>query len=73
MNKMNKLYDELIFNIININDMNDIKNSILKYNLNNIDLDRLARAISSVSENKIDEFRQNNKLFMLDKLSYWNY
>ena len=71
--KMNKLYDELIFNIININDMNDIKDSILKYNLNNIDLDRLARAISSVSENKIDEFRENNKSFMLDKLSYWNY
>ena len=67
------LYDDLIFGIINNNDMESIKESILKYNLNNIDLSRLAEAISSVSENKIEEFRKNNKEFMLDKLSYWNY
>ena len=67
------LYDDLIFGIINNNDIESIKESILKYNLNNIDLSRLAEAISSVSENKIEEFRKNNKEFMLDKLSYWNY
>ncbi|MBP3635198.1 MAG: hypothetical protein J6J17_01895 [Bacilli bacterium] len=67
------LYDDLIFNIINTNDIYIIEESILKYNLNNIDLTRLAEAISSVSENKIEEFRRNNKGFMLDKLSYWNY
>lgn len=67
------LYDDLIFEIINNNEIEDIKESILKYNLNNIDLSRLAEAISSVSENKIEEFRKNNKEFMLDKLSYWNY
>ncbi|MBQ9024359.1 MAG: hypothetical protein IJ105_03975 [Bacilli bacterium] len=67
------LYDDLIFEIINNKTIDEIKESIIKYKLNNIDLDRLARAISSVSENKIEEFRNNNKSFMLDKLSYWNY
>ena len=47
--------------------------SIIKYNLNNIDLSRLAEAIKSVSENKIEEFRKNNNDFMIDKVSYWNY
>ncbi len=70
---INLLYDDLIFDIINKYDIEKITKSILQYNLNNIDLDRLARAISSVSENKIEEFRMNNKLFMLDKMSYWNY
>lgn len=67
------LYDDLIFEIINKNTLEDIENSITKYNLNDVDLDRLARAISSVSSNKIEEFRNNNKLFMMDKISYWNY
>ena len=67
------LYDDLIFEIINKNTLEDIENSITKYNLNNVDLDRLARAISSVSSNKIEEFRNNNKLFMIDEISYWNY
>ena len=70
---INLLYYYLIFDIINKYDIEKITKSILQYNLNNIDLDRLARAISSVSENKIEEFRMNNKLFMLDKMSYWNY
>lgn len=73
MKKIDLLYDDLIFSIINTTDIEDIKKTILNYKLNNIDLDRLARAISSVSDNKIEEFRNNNKLFMLDKLSYWNY
>ncbi len=67
------LYDDLIFEIINTNDIESIEESILKYNLNNIDLSRLADAIMSVCENKIEEFRKNNKEFMADKLSYWNY
>ena len=67
------LYDDLIFNIINNNSIENIQESIIKYNLNNIDLDRLSKAISSVCENKIEEFRNNNKSFMIDKLSYWNY
>lgn len=67
------LYDDLIFDIININDSRVVKESIIKYNLNNIDLSRLADAIKSVSENKIEEFKKNNKDFMIDKVSYWNY
>ena len=73
MNELDLLYDDLIFKIINKNTIENIKLSILSYNLNNIDLDRLARAIISVCENKIDEFRKNNKTFMIDKISYWNY
>ena len=45
------LYDDLIFEIINQNDPRIVKESIIKYNLNNIDLSRLAEAIKSVSEN----------------------
>ena len=70
---LNLLYDDLIFDIIDNTEIDNIKESILKYNLNDIDLDRLARAISSVTENKIEEFRDNNKSFMIDKISYWNY
>ena len=62
------LYDDLIFEIINQNDPRIVKESIIKYNLNNIDLSRLAEAIKSVSENKIEEFRKNNKNFMIDKI-----
>jgi len=67
------VYDDLIFEIININDLRVVKESIIKYNLNNIDLARLADAIKSVAENKIEEFRKNNREFMQDKISYWNY
>lgn len=73
LKRQDLLYDDLIFNIINNTTIDEIKNSILKYNLNSIDLTRLAEAINSVSENKIEEFRRNNKEFMIDKLSYWNY
>ena len=59
------LYDDLIFEIINLNDSRTVKESIIKYNLNNIDLSRLAEAIKSVSENKIEEFRKNNNDFMI--------
>ena len=73
MDDLDLLYDDLIFNIINYLNLEEIEQSILIHNLNDIDLSRLAVAISSVAENKIDEFRKNNKMFMLDKLSYWNY
>ena len=73
MHNLDLLYDDLIFEIIDNTNIEEIKNSILSYNLNKIDLDRLARAIVSVSENKINDFRNNNKQFMMEKLSYWNY
>lgn len=71
--EQNLLYDDLIFDIIDKTPLEQIKEGIKKYNLNNIDLSRLASAIIAVSENKINEFRKNNKNFMIDKLSYWNY
>ena len=73
LNEQNLLYDDLIFDIINKNDLDSIKKSIETYNLNSIDLSRLATAVNAVAENKINEFRNNNNNFMLDKLSYWNY
>lgn len=71
--EQNIIYDDLIFDIIDKKPLEEIKNEIKKYNLNNIDLSRLASAIVAVSENKINEFRKNNRNFMIDKLSYWNY
>lgn len=73
LKEQNLLYDDLIFDIINNNEISTIKGSIIKYNLNSIDLGRLASAINAVSQNKINEFRLNNSNFMIDKLSYWNY
>ncbi len=71
--EQNILYDDMIFDIIDKKPLEEIKEEIKKYNLNNIDLSRLASAIVAVSENKINEFRKNNRNFMIDKLSYWNY
>ena len=31
------------------------------------------RQVSLLSYEKIEEFRKNNKNFMIDKISYWNY
>lgn len=71
--EQNLLYNDLIFNIINSTELEDIKKSIVKYNLNEIDLKRLLDAVKAVSDYKIDEFTNNNKKFMLGKLTYWNY
>lgn len=71
--ELNLLYDDLIFNIIDTTSIEDIKEKIISHHLNPIDLERLAKAISSVAENKINEFTLNNKSFMLEKVSYWNY
>lgn len=71
--ELNLLYDDLIFNIIDTTSIEDIKEKIISHHLNSIDLERLAKAISSVAENKINEFTLNNKSFMIEKVSYWNY
>lgn len=71
--EQNLLYDDLIFNIINTTSIEDIKKSIICHNLNSIDLERLAKGVSSVAENKINEFKENNRKFMIDNISYWNY
>lgn len=71
--ELNLLYDDLIFNIINIFSIEEIKETIIMHHLTKIDLERLAKAVSSVAQNKINEFTENNRKFMIDKLSYWNY
>lgn len=68
-----ELYNDLIFNIINNNEIEEIKSSIKKYNLNEVDLRRLASAITSVTDKKIDDFVENNKKFMKEKIEFWNY
>lgn len=73
LKKQNEVYNDLIFKIINRNDLEDIKISIKKYNLNEIDLKRLAEAITSVINEKVDEFVLNNKKFIIDNYKYWNY
>lgn len=69
----NEVYNDLIFKIINNVDLEELKSDIKKYNLNEIDLKRLASAITSVIDAKVEEFIQNNKEFMINKVKYWNY
>lgn len=69
----NLVYDDLIFDIIDKSDIEDIKKEIKDANLNDIALNRLASSLSSIAENKIKEFQENNKNFRVEKLSYWNY
>ena len=73
LNELKLIYNDLIFGIINSNDLDKIKASITEHNLNEIDLKRLKDAITDVTNFKIDEFTENNKKFMIDKISYWNY
>ena len=53
--------------------MDELKEEIKSSNLNSIALNRLASSLSSVAENKINEFQENNKNFRVDKVAYWNY
>ena len=69
----NLVYDNLIFEIIRKQDINDLKNKVKDANLNDVDLNRLASSLSSIAENKINEFQRNNKEFKENNISYWNY
>lgn len=69
----NLVYDNLIFEIIKNEELEDLKEQVRSANLNEIDLQRLASSLSSIAENKIDEFQRNNKEFKEDNISYWNY
>ncbi len=73
LHDQNLVYDDLIFDIINKEDIDLIKSEIKDFNLNEIDLKRLADSLASIAENKINEFQENNKEFRKDKISYWNY
>lgn len=69
----NLVYDNLIFEIIKNQDLDDLKNKVKNAKLNDIDLNRLAFSLSSIAENKINEFQRNNKDFKENNISYWNY
>lgn len=69
----NLVYDNLIFEIINDEDIEELKEEVKKASLDNIKLKRLAMSLSSIAENKINDFQENNKEFKNSDLSYWNY
>ena len=73
LNEQNRVYVDIIFDIINNEDLNVIKEEIKSSNLNEIDLKRLASSLSSIAESKIDDFQKNNKEFRIDRVWYWNY
>ena len=69
----NIVYDNLIFELIKNEELEELKKQIKEANLNDIDLKRLATSLASIAENKIDEFQRNNKEFRENNISYWNY
>lgn len=73
LENQNLVYDDLIFDIINNEDIEVIKEEIKNSNLNSIDLKRLASSLTSIAENKISDFQKNNKDFNEENISYWNY
>lgn len=73
LENQNLVYDDLIFDIINNEDLEVVKEEIKSSNLNSIDLKRLAASLTSIAENKISAFQKNNKEFSEENISYWNY
>ena len=73
LENQNLVYDDLIFDIINNEDLEVIKEEIKSSNINSIDLKRLAASLTSIAENKISAFQKNNKEFSEENISYWNY
>ena len=73
LNNQNYVYNNVIFSIIENEDINDLINEIKNANLNEIDLKRLATSLESIAENKIEEFQENNKDFKEKDISAWNY
>ena len=68
----NKVYDTLIFDLIKNEDLESLKHEIISAKLNNIELKRLATSLSSIADNKIEEFQQNNKEFKMTNITEWN-
>ncbi|MBO5530658.1 MAG: hypothetical protein J5970_04595 [Bacilli bacterium] len=68
----NTIYDYLIFNLIRNEDVEDLRKEITDAKLNEIELKRLASSLSSIAENKINDFIKNNKEFKQEDISLWN-
>lgn len=73
LSNQNYVYDSLIFDLIKNKELEDLKEEVRSASLNNIELKRLAMSLSSIAENKINEFHENNKEFKNNDISYWNY
>ncbi len=69
----NLIYDNLIFDILKKEDKENLKEQVKKANLNDIGLKRLAASLSSIAENKINDFQKNNREFKENNITYWNY
>ena len=69
----NYVYDTLIFDLIKDEDMEDLREEIINAKLDDIELKRLAISLSSIAENKINDFQENNKEFKKTSISDWNY
>ena len=72
LDSQNKVYDTLIFDIINKKNIEDLKKEIIGAKLNDIELKRLGTSLSSIVENKINEFQDNNKEFKINNITEWN-
>lgn len=68
----NRVYNYLIFDLIKNEDINELKETIRSANLNDIELKRLADSLSSIADNKINDFMDNNKAFKQENFSLWN-
>ncbi|MBO6195430.1 MAG: hypothetical protein J6O56_03685 [Bacilli bacterium] len=68
----NYIYDTLIFDSIKYEDMESLKQEIITANLDEVELKRLASSLSSIAEEKINDFHDNNKEFKITNISYWN-
>lgn len=73
LKNQNLKYDNMIFELINDEDLEILKEKIREANLNDIDLKRLSESLSSIAENKITDFQNNNKEFQKNNIAYWNY
>lgn len=62
----------MIFDLIRDENIEDLKNEIKVADLDNIELKRLATSLSSIAENKINEFQENNKEFKEKNITEWN-
>ncbi len=73
LNDQNLIYDNLIFKLIKNEDLDSLKNKIKNANLNEIDLERLAKSLESIAENKINDFQKNNQEFKKEDIASWNF
>ena len=69
----NLVYDNLIFDLIKNEDLEVLKSQIKNASLDDIELKRLAMSLSSIAQNKINDFQENNKEFRNTNFSYWNH